>query len=265
VHDGLAGRDEIAELGKPPDCNQGLRLIHGSYSPDFHRKLSLGIDKRSPGGNMEYQTAAAPARMHPLMVAAASSVILVSVLGVAAITGVIPSSHGSAVTTSAQTATPPVVSSPNATTATATRYVSSDGQVLEVVPGSRQVASARQATTTEVEHVYRPAPVVHRKVVHHTAQNSYPQPAQSTRTYESTQAVREYERPQSAYAPQQHPIQNYVSDMHPVGTGVGAVVGGLLGNQVGGGNGKKLATVAGVLLGGYAGNEVSHNRSPIPW
>lgn len=36
-------------------------------------------------------------------------------------------------------------------------------------------------------------------------------------------------------------------------------------DQVGGGNGKKLATVAGVLLGGYAGNEVAHDRNPLPF
>jgi outer membrane lipoprotein SlyB len=36
----------------------------------------------------------------------------------------------------------------------------------------------------------------------------------------------------------------------------GAVLGGVLGNQVGGGNGRKLATVAGAVGGGYAGNEV---------
>jgi uncharacterized protein YcfJ len=122
----------------------------------------------------------------------------------------------------------------------------------------QQAVPARQVATTQVEHVYEPAPVVHRKVVHHYAQNTYSQPAQPVRAYEQPQT-------QPYYAPQQHPIQNYVSDMHPVGTGVGAVVGGLLGNQVGGGNGKKLATVAGALLGGYAGNEVAHNRSPLPW
>lgn len=70
-----------------------------------------------------------------------------------------------------------------------------------------------------------------------------------------------YEQPNRT---QPHPIRNYVSDMHPVGTGVGAVVGGLLGSQIGGGNGKKIATVAGVLLCGYAGNEVAHNRNPLP-
>ena len=41
-----------------------------------------------------------------------------------------------------------------------------------------------------------------------------------------------------------------------VGTAIGAVVGGLLGHQVGGGNGKTLATVAGAAAGGYAGNKI---------
>ncbi len=36
----------------------------------------------------------------------------------------------------------------------------------------------------------------------------------------------------------------------------GAVVGGLLGHQIGGGTGKTLATVGGAAAGGYAGNEV---------
>ena len=40
------------------------------------------------------------------------------------------------------------------------------------------------------------------------------------------------------------------------GTAIGAVVGGLLGNRIGGGNGKVLATVAGAGAGGYAGNKI---------
>jgi outer membrane lipoprotein SlyB len=36
----------------------------------------------------------------------------------------------------------------------------------------------------------------------------------------------------------------------------GAVVGGLLGNQIGKGTGNKVATVGGAVAGGYAGNEV---------
>ena len=44
-----------------------------------------------------------------------------------------------------------------------------------------------------------------------------------------------------------------------VGVVGGAVLGGLLGNQVGGGTGKKIATVGGAVAGGYAGNEVEKN------
>ena len=43
------------------------------------------------------------------------------------------------------------------------------------------------------------------------------------------------------------------------GTAIGAVAGGLLGNQVGGGKGRTLATVAGAAGGGYAGNQVQKN------
>lgn len=51
--------------------------------------------------------------------------------------------------------------------------------------------------------------------------------------------------------------QRPVQDSNRIaGTAVGAVVGGLLGNQVGGGSGKKIATVAGAVGGGYAGNQV---------
>jgi uncharacterized protein YcfJ len=48
-----------------------------------------------------------------------------------------------------------------------------------------------------------------------------------------------------------------VRDEHRVaGTLAGAVIGGLLGHQIGDGNGRKIATVAGAAAGGYAGNRV---------
>lgn len=51
--------------------------------------------------------------------------------------------------------------------------------------------------------------------------------------------------------------QKPVQDQHQIaGTVLGAVAGGLLGNQIGGGNGKKIATVAGAAGGGYAGNKI---------
>jgi uncharacterized protein YcfJ len=48
-----------------------------------------------------------------------------------------------------------------------------------------------------------------------------------------------------------------VQDEHRVaGTVIGGLLGGVLGHQIGGGNGKTLATVAGAAAGGYAGNQV---------
>jgi len=44
------------------------------------------------------------------------------------------------------------------------------------------------------------------------------------------------------------------------GTVAGALIGGVLGNQVGGGNGKKVATAAGAVAGGYVGNRVDRNH-----
>ncbi len=44
------------------------------------------------------------------------------------------------------------------------------------------------------------------------------------------------------------------------GTLAGAAIGGLLGNQVGGGNGKKVATGVGVVGGALAGRAIQGNR-----
>ena len=207
---------------------------------------------------MEYQTAPATTRLHPLLLGAAASVILVSLLGAAAITGILPSSHGSvAPSAGSLPEAGPALARVNAPAsalpqATPIRYMTPDGQVLEAVPNTQLLAPVYRANAGP-QQAHQTAPVARHRVVHHYAQNT------DTHSHPS----RSYEQPYSTR--QQRPTQSYVSDMNPVGTGLGAVVGGLLGNQVGGGNGKKIATVAGVLLGGYAGNEVAHNRNPLPW
>jgi outer membrane lipoprotein SlyB len=53
-----------------------------------------------------------------------------------------------------------------------------------------------------------------------------------------------------------HTYQKPASKGSGVGIASGAVIGGLLGNQIGHGNGRALATVAGAVGGGYAGNVV---------
>jgi uncharacterized protein YcfJ len=163
-------------------------------------------------------------RIHPLMAAAAVSVVIVSLAGAAAITGLLPSSHG-AVAPAAP-------------------------QLSAVAPAPMTlVAAAPQQYAAEPE----PAPVVQKApVVKHSA----PRPHVVHHTH--TQVARNdynqnYNPPVAQQAPQPA-APNYV------GIGVGAVVGGLLGNQVGGGNGKKLATVAGVIGGGMLGNEIANRN-----
>ena len=204
---------------------------------------------------MQTLSTAVPSHLHPLAIAAAASVTVVSLVGAAAILGWLPSSHSSALQSTAMTvpaqqpvalAATPIDSAMQVPVAApvqlnATRFQTADGRVFEEVNPAEPRTAPQQ--------IEKPAPVVHRKVVHHVVQHAAPAP----------QYVQ-----QPAYAAP-HPVRTYVSDMSPVGTGVGAVLGGVLGNQVGGGNGKKLATVAGVLLGGYAGNEVAHDRNPLPF
>lgn len=50
-------------------------------------------------------------------------------------------------------------------------------------------------------------------------------------------------------------------DATMLGTLGGAVVGGLLGNQVGNGSGRKVATVGGAVAGGFAGREIEKNMT----
>ncbi|WP_434031069.1 glycine zipper 2TM domain-containing protein [[Pseudomonas] boreopolis] len=56
-------------------------------------------------------------------------------------------------------------------------------------------------------------------------------------------------------------VQKNSSDPNRVGgTVAGAVIGGLVGNQLGGGSGKKLATVGGAVAGGAAGRYIQGQR-----
>jgi len=53
---------------------------------------------------------------------------------------------------------------------------------------------------------------------------------------------------------------------HQLGVGavVGAAAGGVIGHQIGSGTGRDVATVLGVLGGGFAGNTVQHNLERRP-
>lgn len=55
--------------------------------------------------------------------------------------------------------------------------------------------------------------------------------------------------------------QSQTADHGTAGAVIGAVAGGLLGHQVGGGKGKTAATVAGVAGGAYAGKKIGEGKT----
>jgi uncharacterized protein YcfJ len=135
-------------------------------------------------------------RLHPLVAAAAVSVVLVSLLGAAALTGILPSSNANG--------------SPAVTDTTTVKPVAA--------------APAAKVITHKAAPQQAPAQVA----------TASPAPAQPAAAKENS----------------------------VVGIGIGAVVGGLLGNQIGSGDGKTLATIAGAVGGGYVGNEIAKKQAP---
>lgn len=122
-------------------------------------------------------------------------------------------------------------------------YSQAKGSAQPEISAATPVMQTNQPLTAQVQ-APQPQPrqvVEHRTVVHHT----YAPARQASRTEVAQAPV------QRAAAPAPAP-QNSA-----VGIGLGAVVGGLLGNQVGDGKGRTLATIAGAVGGAYAGNEIA--------
>ncbi|HJV81782.1 glycine zipper 2TM domain-containing protein [Noviherbaspirillum sp.] len=167
-------------------------------------------------------------RIHPLVAGAAVSVMLVSLTGVAAITGLIPSSYSNAAPNGAATAATP-------TTASA----ATPAALVE----SRPEAESPAQTPAPEKHAAASQPA-HTGHSHRASSGTAYAVAQAPAICSSCGSV------ESVHAVQQQ------AKASGVGMVAGALLGGVLGNQVGGGNGRKVATVAGAVGGGYAGNEI---------
>lgn len=163
-------------------------------------------------------------KINPLIALAAISVILFSIVGVGVMTGLMPSSFSKGKDSNPETAAAKPVVAETGTKSSKT----------EAAPAPKQKTAAKHSTPDTTQ-----AP---------------PQPAAAQ---EQARAVT--------------PVCSncgVVSSVNAIaqqgeGSGLGAVaggvVGGLLGNQVGGGSGKKIATVAGVAGGAYAGHQIEKN------
>lgn len=179
-------------------------------------------------------------RIHPLVAGAAISVMLVSLTGVAALTGLIPNSHSSNHPVAENTTAPPATQSPLASVGAATSATS-----------PANLAEPKAKTEEEPVAESKPAPAPRRT---HTAKATHSQPrtsyAESTTVAQAPEICSSCGRVESVQAVQQ------AAKPSGLGVAAGAVLGGILGNQVGNGNGRTIATIAGAVGGGYAGNEV---------
>jgi outer membrane lipoprotein SlyB len=146
-----------------------------------------------------------------LVAAAAIAIILASLIGVAAMTGLLPSSN------SANSPQQLAAMEPQAAMQ-APNQVQSQAPAAQALPS----APAKQATQQAATPAQAPAPAI----------------CSSCGEVVAVRAVQ------------------HTPSTSGVGIAGGAVVGGLLGNQIGGGTGRTLATIAGAVGGGYAGNQV---------
>lgn len=153
-----------------------------------------------------------PNRIHPLVAVAAIAVLIACLVGIAAMTGMLPNSNAD------------------------------KKSVAELQAEADQKAADAKAAADKVK-----------------------QEREADRVAANRKAaqVREKERASQAAAVCTNcgrviSVSQVRTQAKPSGVGVvgGAVIGGLLGNQIGGGTGKTLATVAGAVGGGYAGNEI---------
>jgi uncharacterized protein YcfJ len=189
-------------------------------------------------------------RIHPLVAGAAASVMLVSLVGVAAITGLFPSSHSTAPDSlhAANQPSAAIVASPMPSISAAPMQ-----QVAQSATPTQQYALVPVQSSQQ-----QAAPVVVREVIEHKTivHDKYVQRAAMPHRQHQAQYAQYDSAPRYAPAPV-YQQASASSSNSPIGMGIGAVVGGLVGSQVGGGNGKTLATIAGAVGGGYLGNEVA--------
>ncbi|MFZ4876746.1 glycine zipper 2TM domain-containing protein [Janthinobacterium sp. Mn2066] len=165
---------------------------------------------------------------HPLVLAAAVAVLLFCGVGTAALMGWLPSSQG-------------------------------DARPLDASTSSAQMAALQASQPPAGVQPLAALP----------QQPAQPQPQQQAQPQLQPQPQPE---PQMAAAPPAPPPVcgncGVVEAIHEIntraaGSGVGAaggaVVGGLLGHQVGGGHGQQIATVLGAIGGAVAGNQIEGN------
>ena len=188
-----------------------------------------------------------PKRIHPLIAIAAVSIILVSLVGVAAITGIIPNSSS---------------------TTSPANSLAADKANKEGNSPEMNAQSAANTADTRSDAEARPSPQSNsnHKVASHTTSNA--NSATSRRNEDDNNAPVNNSQAQApaicdscGVVESVRTVEHQAQQGSGLGAAAGAILGGVLGHQVGGGNGNKLATVAGAVGGGFAGNEIEKRKN----
>ncbi|WP_144112631.1 glycine zipper 2TM domain-containing protein [Paraburkholderia sp. BCC1886] len=174
-------------------------------------------------------------RLHPLIATAAGAVIVASLVATAAVTGLFPHASSSNSqndqTQAAQVGTQPaVVDSAAPANPSVQQQAQQAPQPVAPTPAQQQQYAQQQQAQAAQQEAQQPPPA--------------PAYCESCGTVAAVSAVRH--------------------EGHGTGIGAvgGAVAGGVVGNQFGGGGGRTAMTVLGALGGGLAGNSVEkHIRS----
>ncbi|GLC98062.1 hypothetical protein Tamer19_74710 [Cupriavidus sp. TA19] len=186
-------------------------------------------------------------RLHPLIGAAAVSVVIASLTAVAAVTGVLPISKANPDLQARQSQQG--AQAPQGPLPVTTQTAPPPGSTTRppVYDDGQQAQSRQNATSQPAQAAPRAAPA------RQAAQrDSEPRTSQRADT----------ERPAAKGSPYAGrivavtPIQTQKPNTSGLGALGGAVVGGLVGNQVGKGNGRIVGTVVGAVGGGVAGNQI---------
>ena len=194
-------------------------------------------------------TPPARAQHHPLLLLAALAVLLFCLVGTAAIMGWIPSSIGGnsnrqlsdAERAALASTMPPAGQAVPLAPAASMAQLAPQGGAYAPAPAAPAYPSQQLAQGYAEEREPAPAPrtVVKSKPVQVAA--AEPKWCGNCGNVESVRAIK-------------HRAQG-----SGLGAAGGAVIGGLLGNQIGDGSGRQIATVAGAVGGAVVGNQVEGN------
>ena len=196
--------------------------------------------------------------MHPLTAIAAVSVTLFSLVGIGAITGLIPTGH------------------------------SQPAQIQAAKPAEQPAKLAAttqpvEATTVTTAKVSAPKPAAHKVAARHTkrveqAARTAEEPATTTRDEAPHRVAQNDPSPRYEPAPRAERAKPACYDCGVIesvreiekkgqGSGLGAVAGGVaggvLGHQTGGGRGKDVMTLLGAIGGAVAGHQIEKSVTKV--